>query len=297
MKWTVPFALLLALTGCVPEPQIPGAFVSTGEVEVTVNGAPVTRDMLEAIISHMPKSKQEALLGNPEKKKQFLDAVVTSNLLYREALEVGLHKEDDVQRALAMATREILANLQLSRIGDAAVTDENIQAKYNENKVKYGRPATHFHHFMVREKDKATRLVEEIKNGAEFADIARKNDPRTRSNGGDNGWTNRAPIPDLEDVYNTAPINELMGPIESRMGFHILKIEARRDKTPIEDVREQLEQMVKVDAMKAHQLDVKVKADMQWGTTNAPAAGKSMTEDTPSDPTHGKDDGHNHEAH
>jgi peptidyl-prolyl cis-trans isomerase C len=269
------------LTACAPEAPIPGAFESTGNVEVTVNGEDITMDMIEAIIGHMPQSKQDLLLNDAPQKKRFVESLVTSNLLYREALASNLHKEKDVERALAMATREILANLQLSRIGDEAITDDAVQAKYDENKVKYGRPATHLHHFMVREKDVATRLVDEIKAGGDFSEVAKKNDPRTRANGGDLGWITRAPIPDLAEIYASAPENEIIGPVESRMGFHILKIEGRRDKTPIDEVKDQLTQMVKVDAMKNYQLDIKVKADMQWasGGTDTPQVDKDAQQD------------------
>ena len=227
---------------------------------------------------------------------------MTSNLLYHEALQKNVHQDPVVKKSLAMANREILANLYLTQIGDAAVTDEAIQAKYDEQKVKFGRPATHLHHFMVREQDKANALVAEIKGGKAFADVAKANDPRTRMNGGDLGWINRAPIPDLEKTFNEAPLNELIGPVESRMGYHILKIEGRRDKTPIDEVRDQLSQMVKVDAMKSYQMDIKVNATTQWPNDSA----KNSDKDTPSDApaqgkadghTHGKDDGHNHEAH
>ena len=113
-------------------------------------------------------------------------------------------------------------------------------------------------------------------------------------NGGDLGWINRAPIPDLEKTFNEAPLNELIGPVESRMGYHILKIEGRRDKTPIDEVRDQLAQMVKVDAMKSYQMDIKVNATTQWPENAAGAADK----DTPTDAhVHGEHDGHNHEAH
>ena len=294
MKWIVPVSMLMTLTACAPEPQIPGAFDASGDVQVTVNGNAITMDMLEAITSHMPAAKKEALLNDEQQKKRLVESMMTSNLLYHEALKKNVHQDATVKKSLAMANREILANLYLTQIGDAAVTDEAIQAKYDEQKVKFGRPATHLHHFMVRELDKANELVAEINGGKAFADVAKANDPRTRMNGGDLGWINRAPIPDLEQTFNEAPLNELIGPVESRMGYHILKIEGRRDKTPIDEVRDQLAQMVKVDAMKSYQMEIKVNAATQWP---ADAAG-TPTKDTPADAhVHGDKDGHNHEAH
>ena len=291
MKWIVPFALTVMIQGCAPEAPVPGAFESQGEVEVTVNGEPISRDMMEAIIGHMPQARQDALLNTPEQKKRFLDSLISSNLLYKEAIQNNAHNDPKVQRALAMASREILANLYLSQIGDKAVTDEAIQAKYDENKVKYGRPSTKLHHFLVRKKPKADEAMAELQGGADFATVARKYDPRANANGGDMGWVGRAPLPELAPALTSAPLNEPFGPIESAMGQHIIKIEARRDKTPIDEVRDELAQMVKVEAMKAHQADVKEKATITYAGTEAPS---KAGEDTPSDAAPNPHAGHDH---
>ena len=70
MKWIVPVSMLMTLTACAPEPQLPGAFDAGGEVQVTVNGNAITMDMLEAITSHMPAAKKDALLNDVQQKKR-----------------------------------------------------------------------------------------------------------------------------------------------------------------------------------------------------------------------------------
>jgi len=289
MKRIVPFAVSLLILGCAdPEVPVPGAFETRGEVEVTVNDIAITSDMLTAIIGHMPKARQEALLNNKEQKSRFLEQMVTSNLLYQEAIKNDLHKDDKAVRALAMANREILANLYLASVGDQAITDEAIQAKYDENKVRFGKPMTHLHLFTVRQQDLAENLVTEIKAGSDFANIAKANDPRAKANGGDMGWIPRSPLPHLEEAIKAAAVGDVVGPIQSPMGFHILKVEGRKDNTPIEEVRDELEQMVKVDAMKAKQADVKTTATIVY-----PASSDSSAE-TPSDAGGGDHAGHDH---
>jgi peptidyl-prolyl cis-trans isomerase C len=272
------------MVGCTPEPApVPGAFETRGDKEVTINGEAVTSDMLEAVISHMPQKQREALMSDENQKKRFIESYINTELLYREAVQAKFFEEEQVQRNLAMANRHILGNMYLNKIGEDAVTDEAIQAKYDENKVKYGRPSTHIHHIMVKEKDVAAGLVEKINGGADFAAIARENDPRAMRNGGDLGWVGRAPIPELEKTLNEGPLNTALGPIESRMGFHIIKIEARRDKTPIEEVRDQLAQMVSTDARKDHQAKLKTDAKIEFAGEEKKEEPAGGSEDTPSD--------------
>jgi peptidyl-prolyl cis-trans isomerase C len=277
MKWTALVIALLLTQGCNPPPAptpVPGQFEATGTAEVTINGQAITDDMLEALLGHLPAKKKAELLGNPMQKKKLLESLVNSNLLYREAIAQNVHNEDKIKRSLAMANREILSNMYLSQIGDKAATEEAVAAKYDEMKVKFGQPGHHMHHLMVKGKDVAEKLVAEIKGGADFADVARKNDPRARMNGGDMGWLSRAPIPDLERPMKESPLNEIVGPVESRAGFHIFKITERRDKTPLDEVRDEITQLVKVDAMKAHQKKLREEAKVVF---------PGETSDTPGD--------------
>lgn len=74
--------------------------------------------------------------------------------------------------------------------------------------------------------DKAERLVEELKRGADFRQtaISESNDSYAL-NGGDLGWRSAAALPSLfADLVPGMKEGEVAGPVRSSSGFHIIKL-------------------------------------------------------------------------
>lgn len=87
-------------------------------------------------------------------------------------------------------------------------------------------------------KDRAQSIVDKIKNGGNFAEQAKQesNDLATRDNGGALGNLTRgpsgSPVIDqaFEDAAFTAPLNEIVGPVRSSRGWHIIQVTAETGK-------------------------------------------------------------------
>lgn len=94
----------------------------------------------------------------------------------------------------------------------------------------------------VKDKEEqAKKALEEIKNGAKFEDVAKKdsNDLSTRDNGGLLGLVSRGgsrtPIIDkaFEEAAFNAPLNEVIGPIRSSRGWHLIKVTKQEGAEPV----------------------------------------------------------------
>jgi len=91
--------------------------------------------------------------------------------------------------------------------------------------------------------DKVNSILEELKNGADFADLVKKysEDPLTRDKGGD--W-DYVPIdkmaPELRGAFDKFNVGEISRPVKTPYGIHIFKIIERRDLTD-----EEMEQLRK----------------------------------------------------
>ena len=72
------------------------------------------------------------------------------------------------------------------------VTDAEIKAEYDKFKAPVGGTEYRARHILVEKEDEAKALIAQIKGGAKFEDLAKKNskDPGSAENGGDLDWAN-----------------------------------------------------------------------------------------------------------
>ncbi|MGH7550994.1 MAG: peptidylprolyl isomerase [Gemmatimonadota bacterium] len=143
--------------------------------------------------------------------------------------------------------RELLGDafLQLHRdeIQPAPVSDEDVQAFWEENRstMPQREETVRFEEIpVVLEPDAAARdsartraeaVLAELRTGLDFEAAARQHsdDLGTREQGGDLGWFGRGRmVPSFEKAAFEAPLGELVGPVESSFGYHILQVIDRR---------------------------------------------------------------------
>lgn len=74
----------------------------------------------------------------------------------------------------------------------------------------------------------AEKALEEIRSGTAFAVAARRysDDTGTREEGGDLGWARRSDlVPSFGDAAWAAPPGRPVGPVESRLGYHVIRVD------------------------------------------------------------------------
>ena len=134
------------------------------------------------------------------------------------------------------------------------VTDEDIQQEYQHDKTATVR------HILLMTQGKSDSAKAEIrkqmedilaqaKSGADFAELAKKytEDPGSKANGGlyENFGKGRMVKP-FEDAAFNVPIGEISDIVETRYGYHILKVIDRKKETqPLEKVRSQIAKKLK----------------------------------------------------
>lgn len=143
--------------------------------------------------------------------------------------------------------RELLGQALLEarrdEIRPTTVSDEEVRAFWEENRAAFGqRPET----FLFEEipvtvlpsgaaRDsalaEARRVLEELEAGADFAVLARQlsDDAGSREQGGDLGWFRRGRmVARFEEAAFGASVGEIVGPVETPFGHHILQVTDQR---------------------------------------------------------------------
>jgi peptidyl-prolyl cis-trans isomerase D len=108
-----------------------------------------------------------------------------------------------------------------------------------------------------QKREQAEKLLAQAREGADFADLARKHsqDPGSAANGGDLGFFRRGMmVPSFEAAAFALPVGQLSEVVESPFGYHLILVEQVEagGLRPLEEVKDQVEAGVRAD--KARQL-------------------------------------------
>ncbi len=137
------------------------------------------------------------------------------------------------------------------------VPDAELRQAYEMNKDSYRLPErVHVRHILLKTTDKpkadvdklkarAEELVKQIRQGADFAALAKKysEDPASAVKGGDLGWVSRGQtVKAFEDAAFTLKPKETSSVITTEYGFHILQVLEKQEAKlrPFEEVKAQL---------------------------------------------------------
>lgn len=240
-------------------------FLLTARNIAAQQGTSLTDDMLAQLIGLRPN---------------YLDQLATEMVLLNEAAARGLTlSEEEVDAQLqtiidGFESREEYENLlseagfedetQLRRLiqenesirlivedvqNNIELSDEDIQAFYDENQADFQQPEQACaRHILLESEEDALDAISELEGGAEFATVAEERSTGPSApQGGDLGClTPGQTVPAFNDAAFSAEVGEVVGPVETQFGFHVLTVYERNDASvrPLEEVepniREQL---------------------------------------------------------
>lgn len=98
-------------------------------------------------------------------------------------------------------------------------------------------------HILVETEETALEVLDALNNGESFADLARavSTDTGSGSRGGELGDSYVGNyVPEFREAVENAEIGEIVGPVESEFGFHIIQVRSREERSG-DDVEAQLE--------------------------------------------------------
>jgi len=114
---------------------------------------------------------------NPQAKQEFLQSWLAQEILYRQALDQQLGEKPEAKRLVHSLTRQALSRQMLDAqlASKINLTDTDVQTYYAANKDKYLEPArARISHILVSEEEKANELLKQVREGADFAALAKE---------------------------------------------------------------------------------------------------------------------------
>ncbi|MDL2338652.1 MAG: peptidyl-prolyl cis-trans isomerase [Pseudomonadota bacterium] len=233
------------------------AAFAADNVLVSGDGVSVDNTDLSAEAQRMPLEARKRILIKPESVAQLASNLYIRRALAAEAERAGFANDSVIAATVKLARERVLSDAWMAQI-DAKNTpsDDALNAyaltRYRSSIQQYETPAEiSARHILIKSsiadaRTKAEKLLTELKTGADFDALAKANSEDTGSapKGGDLGFFPRGRMvaPFDEAAWQLAKPGDLSGIVETQFGFHIIRLDAKREATvkPFEEVRDQL---------------------------------------------------------
>jgi peptidyl-prolyl cis-trans isomerase C len=232
-----------------------------------VNGKPVPTSRLEALNQQIAASGRPV---TPEMQSQIKDEAINREVFMQEAQKRGIDASEDYKMQMELARqaimiRSLFADYQKTN----PVTDADVKAEYDKFAAANGGKEYRARHILVEKEDEAKKLIADIKRGAKFEDLAKKNskDPGSGSNGGDLDWANASSyVAEFAAAMTKLDKGKMTDtPVKSQFGFHIIRLDDTRQAQlpPMEQVKPQILQQLQQQKLGAFQKELRDKAKIE----------------------------------
>lgn len=209
----------------------------------TVDGQEIRQADVSALVATLPPQTQQ--LPREQLLPLVLQELINNKILVKLARRDGLDKEPEFERQIKSAAEQILRQIFLEQLSEAALNDEAIQKYYDENiGSAKGNVEVRARHILLETEEDALAVVEEIESGGNFERLARdRSTGPSAPAGGDLGYFTRdAMVAPFAEAAFAMAVGEVSEPVQTRFGWHIIKVEDRRETAPppLEQVRDEI---------------------------------------------------------
>lgn len=214
----------------------------------TVNGEGITVAEFQTQLAQY-KSAQTALnktISDEDTSKTVLEDLIAQVLLAQAAKAAGFDLSDSaLQSRIDALTTELGSADKLSAWkSDHGYTDASFrvalkrsaEAAWMRDKIVTTVPKTadqvHVQQILLYNADDAQAVLNQLKSGADFNNLAARYDPKTR---GELGWFPKGYLlePKIEDAAFSLPVDQYSDVIQTDAGFHIIKVLGREAQHPL----------------------------------------------------------------
>ena len=232
-----------------------------------VNGKAVPKTRTDMLASQIVKSGREV---TPEMQQQIKDEVITREIFMQEAQKRGIDASPDFKAQLelsrqALIIRELFADFQKKN----PVTDKDAQAEYDKFAASNGGKEYKAAHILVEKEDEAKAIIDQVKKGGNFGEIAKKSskDPGSGANGGDLDWAQAGNyVKEFSDAMTKLEKGKMTEvAIKSQFGYHIIRLDdVREAQVPkFDDVKPQIVQQLQQQKLSEFQQGLRSKAKIE----------------------------------
>ncbi|MCH2547756.1 MAG: peptidylprolyl isomerase [Alphaproteobacteria bacterium] len=181
-------------------------------------------------------------------KAEILKNIARERLVLNKAQAKNVEHTNEFKERMDVMKRQMMIQVYLKSMLDEIVPEKDVKKEYEVIKEKFaGKKEVKASHILVDSEEEAKAIHKEIKDGADFAKLAEEKsiDKASGAKGGDLGFfTKDRMVPEFADAAFAADKGEVTEPVKSDFGWHIIKVEDKRNVEPpkYDEVKERIQE-------------------------------------------------------
>jgi peptidyl-prolyl cis-trans isomerase C len=232
----------------------------------TVNNRPIPKAREEAWVKQLQQQGQQ---DTPQLRDMVKQELIRREVFLQEAQKRGLSEKPEVKFQLDVQRQNTLIQaLMRDEMEKKPITDADIKQVYEEQKSKGGDKEYRARHILVEKEDEAKAIIEQLRKGAKFEELAKKSkDPGSAANGGDLDWAGPdgyvKPFSDAMVKLEKGKVTDQ--PVQTQYGWHVIRLDDVRAAQfpPLEQVQGQIREMLQQQRVQAFATELQKKAKIQ----------------------------------
>ncbi len=242
-----PFTRFLLLTAGILllAAALPG--YAADPVVAEVDNEKITLSEFQQELEKLPPNLRQ-MAADKRIRKEFLDQLATSRLLYNEGISLGLTKDPAVKQQIEEATRKIVLAALLRKEVDNRIkppSEEELKKYYQTHADEFRQQKqVHARHILVKDKATADKIEARLRKGEDFAALAKENSScPSASQGGDLGFfSHDRMVKEFADAAFKLKPGEISAPVKTKFGYHIIKVDEVKEASarPFAEVKESI---------------------------------------------------------
>jgi peptidyl-prolyl cis-trans isomerase C len=192
-------------------------------------------DEIELYNANVPLESPESKITTKEQKINYLkNEVIRRALIYQNALDKGLDRNEEVRQAVEKNKRDLLVMQDVKDVTkNISVTSKEVEDYYNTYKEQLKEPEERqISEIVVNTEQEAKDLLIQLLQGADFAALARSNSKAlSAKDGGNLGFMQKGKKSaqfDLAAFSDTLDAGKISSIFKTSDGYSIIKLEAKR---------------------------------------------------------------------
>lgn len=235
----------------------------------TVNGQAITKKNYDQFIELLVA---QGAPDTPQLREQVKEEMINRVIMVQAAEKAGVTNNAAIETELELARQGILVRaLMADYLESNPITDAALETEYGKLKKEQGEVMEYnVRHILVEDQATAQDIQKQLKNkSATFEELAQaqSKDPGSAAQGGSLGWAQADNYvePFAKAVQSTPKGQMTAEPVQTQFGWHVIEVADERPVPfpPLAQVREQLEEMLRQQALSDFQQKLRGEATIQ----------------------------------